>query len=176
MPKIKQGFKMELLAFNINASCSSYARTTRKADFIDFDCTRTRILNYFNLIGGRLCKPFVSDLVIENNIPYTFLPCMVLFFTSKNNRSYHDNGNEKFNHMREKRLITSNIEATLISNNTIAGDARFFDCNSTPACVLYFLNLIIRRFIDDPCADRSAAFHGFIIAVGVSFLFASNCN
>lgn len=89
---------MRLFAFYINASRGGYCRATRKADFINCNCARTGVLDFFYLIGGRFVKPFVRYLVIGNNIPYALLTRIIFLFTRCSGKKYSGNGNDKFFH------------------------------------------------------------------------------
>lgn len=87
------GLVVRLFAFNIHASRGGYCRATRKADFINCDCARAGILDFFYLIRGWLVEPFVGYSVIENNIPYAFLPRIFFLFASNSGNKYQGDGN-----------------------------------------------------------------------------------
>jgi hypothetical protein len=100
MPKIKRDFNMRLFAFNIDAGRGGYCSVTGEAHFIDFECARTRVFDLFYLIGSWLTKPFVSYLVIKNNVPDTLLTRFIfILFASNGGDDYNGDGSGKFFHI-----------------------------------------------------------------------------
>lgn len=93
MRMIKQDFNMRLFAFNINAACCSNSCVTIKTHLINIDCARAGILYFFCLIVGRLIKPFVGHLVVENNIPYALLTRIIFLFAGNSDNKYQGDGN-----------------------------------------------------------------------------------
>jgi hypothetical protein len=97
--KIKRDFKMKLFALNINSGRGGNRVVTRKAYLIDCNCTGARVFYLFYLIGSWFTQPFIGDLIIENNIPNTFLTRLVfILFAGNYTNEYNGNGNDKFFH------------------------------------------------------------------------------
>jgi len=85
---------MKLFALNINSGRGSNCRVAGEARFVDIDCARAGIFDLFHLIGCRLAKPFVSYLIVKNNIPDAFLSSSFFLFACDGGNNYNGNGNE----------------------------------------------------------------------------------
>lgn len=111
---------MRLFAFNINARRCGYGRATREAYLINCNCARAGILYFFCLIVGRLIKPFVGNMVVENNIPYALLPRIIFLFAGSGGKNYKGDGNDKFFHNTQninKVLNSKTGQLNLYINN-----------------------------------------------------------
>lgn len=171
---------MKLFAFNINAACCSNGCVARETDFINLDCARAGIFDFFYLISGRFVKPFVGYLVVEDNVPNAFLAVLFFPFAGNDGKDYNGNGTGYSFHVNElKKLIAINIIPARVRISCIARNTGLYNGHRTPARILNLLNLIIRGLIDPPYINRGAAiwgavFHGLIVTVLSYFLFTGN--
>lgn len=86
---------MKLFAFNINAGGCGNSSVAVEAHLINLDNASARVLNLYYLIDSGFAKPLIGNLIIENDIPNTFLTRLVfILFAGNNSDKYNGNGND----------------------------------------------------------------------------------